>query len=757
MLLLGTALLQAISAIAQPATPAIAKAVFTSPPVRVPTAKTPDAPLAGNGDIGLTFGGTPNHLQLFFGKNDFWRAYPVYPGGGIALPGGLDMVIPALEDAGYYAEQLPDKARIDAVFTKNTLQLQAKAWVAAMHHTVVIELTANQTCSLQLKLWAAQGNTAVTGSGITNGVHWVTRSFENTPLLEWPCHVALAMKVTGAQLSAGGQLQLQPDAKTCITVTLFTNQDKPNWKQAAIATAAGLTADSITAMRRTHESWWNRFWQRSGVQIGDTLLEKYYYASQYLFACTSRGDKFAPGIWGPFITRDSTAWGGDYHLNYNYQAPYWAAYSSNYIDLTDNYDQPLLDYMDKGRWHAQDLLQCKGIYYPVGIGPKGLCTTRWPLTPEEMQQRYATRENTIDHGYKFLGQKINAVFGAGNMLMRFYSTYDAAYARRIYPYLLECANFWQDYLKWQDGRYVIEMDHYGEVMPNLRNKGQWRDQLGDFNSTLSLGLVKMLFKGIISVSEYLQRDADRRQQWQYILAHLSGFPVGEVEGRKSLKSVEKSPAAWHSRPMGLARVSIHGLLLPGGVCGPVTDAAFNALLLDDVRHWKDRMQGPGEWGNTLGNGIETCFPGAARVGYDPDDLLLQLKNRIRRQSLPNLWITADGGGIETLAAVPLTINEMLLQSYEGVIRLFPDWNPAKDASFHHLRAYGAFVISSSLKNGRVERVKITSEKARPCTIDNPWPGRTAQLLRNGQKAEQLSGNRFTFTTHSNEQLELRSL
>lgn len=79
---------------------------------------------------------------------------------------------------------------------------------------------------------------------------------------------------------------------------------------------------------------------------------------------------------------------------------------------------------------ARKLLDCDGIYYPVGIGPKGLCTSMWPLTPEEMQEKYATRENTIDNGYKFLGQKINAVFSVGNMLMRYYSTYDKNYAQK---------------------------------------------------------------------------------------------------------------------------------------------------------------------------------------------------------------------------------------------------------------------------------------------------------------------------------------
>ena len=67
------------------------KAVLTSAPKMVPTPKTPDGALAGNGDIGLTLGGTPEKLTFYIGKNDFWRAYPVYPGGGIAHPGGRDV------------------------------------------------------------------------------------------------------------------------------------------------------------------------------------------------------------------------------------------------------------------------------------------------------------------------------------------------------------------------------------------------------------------------------------------------------------------------------------------------------------------------------------------------------------------------------------------------------------------------------------------------------------------------------------------
>ena len=734
-------------------------AVLTSAPKMVPAPKTPDGALAGNGDIGITLGGTADELTFYIGKNDFWRAYPVYPGGGIAHPGGLTVSISDLKGAAYYAEQVMDKAAIKGKFAKDNLQVTMNTWVAATANMIVAEFTASRACEMDLRLWSRRGNTSVNDSGSQKDVYWVTRSFENTPLLEWPCHIVMAMKIIGGTISAKQSVKLLPGKKITVAITIYTNFDKNNpmaigWKETAIHEAGLLTNAAIEKFHTAHEQWWKQFWSRSGVQIGDPFLEKYYYASQYLFASTTRINKFAPGIWGVFITQDSTAWGGDYHLNYNYQAPYWAAYSSNYIDLTDNFDQPVLDYMEKGKLHAQTLLHTRGIYYPVGIGPKGLVTTRWPLTPDEMEKRYATRENTIDSGYKFLGQKINAVFSVGNMLMRFYSTYDENYLRKVYPYMLECANFWEDYLKFEDGRYVIYMDHFNEIMPNQRNKGIWRDRLGDFNSTLSLGLVKMLFRGMIDAGNFLKADENRMEKWKHIVTHLSKFPVGELNGRLSLKNMERGPQNREVRPSGLNRVAIHGLILPGGVAGPKTDSVFNKILLNDIAHWKDRMQNKGEWGNTLGNGIETSFPGAVRVGFDADSIINYLKDRLAVDPLPNLYIVQAGGGIETLAAVPLTINEMLLQSYEGIVRIFPNWNHTRDASFNQLRAYGAFIISSSLRKGKIEYVKIISEKGRPCSMENPWPGKRVQLVRNNIKAEILNGSNFSFQTKENERIQL---
>ena len=79
--------------------------------------------------------------------------------------------------------------------------------------------------------------------------------------------------------------------------------------------------------------------------------------------------------------------------------------------------------------------------------------------------------------------------------------------------------------------------------------------------------------------------------------------------------------------------------------------------------------------------------------------------------MPNLLLYYGGGGIENCGGF-LAVNEMLLQSHEGVLRFFPCWPKDQDARFGSLRGVGAFLVSAELKNGTVAGVKIVSEKGR---------------------------------------------
>jgi len=83
----------------------------------------------------------------------------------------------------------------------------------------------------------------------------------------------------------------------------------------------------------------------------------------------------------------------------------------------------------------------------------------------------------------------------------------------------------------------------------------------------------------------------------------------------------------------------------------------------------------------------------------------------------------QGGGIET-AGIVEAINNMLLQSHDGVIRIFPNWDRTKDARFKRLRTVGAFLVEAkySASEQKVDSVFIFSEKGNPCTVQSPFEG-----------------------------------
>ena len=75
------------------------------------------------------------------------------------------------------------------------------------------------------------------------------------------------------------------------------------------------------------------------------------------------------------------------------------------------------------------------------------------------------------------------------------------------------------------------------------------------------------------------------------------------------------------------------------------------------------------------------------------------------------------------------IQEMLMQSQGGIIRLFPavpdSW---KEASFSNLRSEGAFLVSASRREGVVDSVSISCEKGGKLRLANSFSGKGFRVL-----------------------------
>jgi hypothetical protein len=89
-------------------------------------------------------------------------------------------------------------------------------------------------------------------------------------------------------------------------------------------------------------------------------------------------------------------------------------------------------------------------------------------------------------------------------------------------------------------------------------------------------------------------------------------------------------------------------------------------------------------------------------------------------------------GMEPISDYGTTVNEMMLQSNEGRIRVFPaiphDWD-STDLAFT-LLARGAFIVSSQReKKGIVNQVGIKSMNGNRCRLQNPWQGQKVSIYQ----------------------------
>jgi hypothetical protein len=92
-------------------------------------------------------------------------------------------------------------------------------------------------------------------------------------------------------------------------------------------------------------------------------------------------------------------------------------------------------------------------------------------------------------------------------------------------------------------------------------------------------------------------------------------------------------------------------------------------------------------------------------------------------------------------------NGMLLQSLDGVIRVFPGVPAGWTAEFASLRAVRAFLVSARMRKGRTEWVRIVSERGRHCHLGPLAAGAARQL-------EADAAGLFDFPTEAGETLEL---
>ena len=685
---------------------------WANSPSGVPYDGSIDAPLMGNGDVTMSVGYKQNVLRYYLSKNDFWRLISKADGlSGPRSVGFVDVSIEGFNDDSFYAEQSLKNGITTCTLKKNDQKLVAKSWVSATSNLIFLEFEAiDKPVKISFNLATTGNKQAKVESGKQNGCYWQTNAFVDS--VDIATEVAVALK----SINYGEKtITLQPARRLIIAVAVESKFKNKEPLKYVLTRLDKIDVIAMKGLMGEHEKWWTAYWKKSSVQVEDSVLMKAYHQGLYTMAACSRDPKFPPGIFG-WTTTDKPLWNGDYHLNYNFQAPFYALYASNRLEQGAPHDAPLLDFIPRGEWYAQNVTKTRGILYPVGIGPLGIEVTRDFPTYEK------------EAGGLFFGQRSNAAYGLLNMAQQWRCTYSQKYGKKIYPYALDVVNFWEDYLKFENGRYVI----YGDAI----HEGSGKDK----NPILSLGLVRNAFDLIIDLSSSLKIDESRQAKWKDILNKLSDFPVQVRNGKRVFRYTEEGVAWWNDNGLGIQNIYPANSITADSKDELLT-VARNTI--DEMKRWQDF------------NTSSSFYVAAIRVGYNPEVILDEL-HKYALHTYPNGFQFKNPHGIENSCTVANALNEMLCMSVGNVIRLF-NIPKGQNASFENIRTWGAFLVSASLRDGIISDVKIKSEQGRNCTIVNPWSDGKVQLIRNGKKAEVKEGSRISFTTSVSETVVLRRL
>lgn len=641
-------------------------AVISKPPELSGRNSTPDGAITGNGDLAVILGNSPDGMRIFLSKTDVWHAVEKENDGGLRPIGYIDIPIPKCPYENYHVEQNMDDGYLYCRFAGASDDIEIEIRVSANENSVLLEFkTETSTCPL-LSAYDIGETTGRNGTFKSEDIEGVFRSFDEEGCL-FETHVYAAIR---------------PIDTKRYYVFIATNHDCDDPVALVSEKLTNITEKRFDALKNDHAEFWKNFWSKSSFALSDDELENQWYASQYFLAITARNPKFPPGLYGNFVTVERPNWHSDYHLNYNYQAPFYAACSSNHPELTDCYLSPLEDFVPRGKDFAARL-GCNGVLFPCGLGPKGYMTETAKGSKYEFER-------------PFMGQKSDAIHAADIAVFRWKSTLDLDYARdHAYPYLRECIEFFTDYAVPENGRFSIPDDAIHEV-PYYRDDFDETKcrEVHDKNNVLTLGLLRLCIPSAIEMAEKLDADKDLREKWRDLLNRLSGFPTFIRRGRRVYRYTEKGMAWCDSNDVGQQHI------FPCGCVGLSSPAPELKIARNTVRQRKHCF--------IDGNAVSSFYAIAARVGFDPAYMTDKLREFNRRTTLPNYLHNEGGGGLEYCTVNATALNEMVLQSHQGIIRIFPDWDKRLDCEYKHLRADGAFLVSAVYRKEKAEYAEIVS-------------------------------------------------
>ena len=554
-------------------------------------------------------------------------------------------------------------------------------------------------------------------------------------------------------------------------------------EQAAALLDSG-EARGADKLHEAHAAAWKAFWLRSLMDSGNDYLDNLWHMTMYYANCSQRGrypGRFIHGLWT--FSHDVQHW--TFYFHWNQQQTYWPLNAAGHHDLIDSYLNYRFDALPYGQQDAHDDLGVDGAIVSDVADYQGrnsaseilnhtpvaqIALEFWrqyrytgdvqflkeralpyileaakffeSLFERESDGLYHAREGTGYEGWIKLHDGITELV-CGKVLFATALT-ALAEAGVTEPH----AERWQDILDHLAPLPVIEPDDCiaQESGQPVLKRGYFKGQAALSGRTFAAGWGiddQHMLASKVASDESQQAFCDaytalhrlERNQTVYsslredmkvydgifpFVEYVTVFPSGLVGlAQKDTDTEAYALAAttaklyapdcmgWDPLPIVLARLGLRD------------------ELAEILSHWPARWQ---FYCNGFGHyGPRDIQKAEAALRFRTNQVHDTARLRGKTFSFP-MWPFRHMG-MESMSVLACAMNEALLQSYGGVLRIAPA-APASGQAHFTLHAEGGFIVSAEIVDGEPQWVAVKSTRGGDCLLANPWE--EAHFYRNGE-------------------------
>ncbi len=551
--------------------------------------------------------------------------------------------------------------------------------------------------------------------------------------------------------------------------------------------------NGIEPFRKSNAEVWKTIWNRSFMDYGDDYLTNLWYLTMY-YANTSQGGKypgrFNNGLWS--WSRDVQQW--NFYFHWNQQQLNWPLNAAGFHELISPYLDFRFNSLPQAKKDAKEFFKTEGAFISDVTNRNGY---------NSMGQRdnhTPVAEIALDfwRQYQYTGDKIFLRDKALPFILeaaKFFESFLVKERDGLY-HAKACIGY-EGWIKLKDGltELVYAQAILSTALEALKVAGKdipevkkWKEILGN---VAPLPTVK------VSDELIVPREAGYKINWGIFSGSpvltdkiaAAGWGIKEKKWLTTYFEVDDPAYAYFKKddPAYSVLSKRNGLKLLDGIFPSVPSSPV----------FPSGLVGLNQKDSDIFNimSATTLLYGTECTGWDPVSIVLARLGRAKELAadlgrFPERWqIYCNGWGhwgmegevnkdaewffrtntvrdvnskekfsfpmwpfrhmsMESMSILATAMNESLLQSYDGILRLFPAFPASKNGRFT-LHAVGGFVVSAEIKEGEVQWICIKSLLGNPCKLELPWDKANVQSNLK-KKSQALTGNRAEIKTRANE-------